>query len=162
MEKDIEIKTTENIQLESELNFKKNELMNIALNIINKNEFLEKLKNKIRLIQKKNSDEINNDDFLQLLNLINDNIDLHGDRESFNLYVSELNSDFYFRLKNKYPNLTDNEKKLCALLRLKLTSKQISSLLNISPKSVEVNRYRLRQKIGISHNERLTDVINKL
>ena len=162
MEKDIEIRTNENTQLESQLKFKKSELMNIALNIISKNEFLEKLKNNIRSIQKKNTEEISNNDFVQLLNLINENIDLKADRESFNMYVGEINSDFYFRLKSKYPNLTENEKKLCALLRLKLTSKQISSLLNISPKSVEVNRYRLRQKIGISHNEKLTDVINKL
>ncbi|MEA3451054.1 MAG: LuxR C-terminal-related transcriptional regulator, partial [Bacteroidota bacterium] len=153
---------TKNIKLETELKFKKHELMNIAINIINLNEFLEKLTSEINLIKKKKEIDIGYNDLNKLSLLITNSIDLQQDRKTLNLYIDELNSDFYYRLNNKYPNLTNNEKKLCSLLRLHLTSKQISSLLNISPKSVEVNRYRLRQKLGASHKDKLTDIIGSI
>ena len=162
LEKDIEINKTEKTKLESELKFKKNELMNIAIKIINLNEFLEKLTTEINLIKNKKEEDIGHKDLNKLLLLITNSIDLKQDRKTLNLYIDELNSSFYFRLDNKFPKLTNNEKKLCSLLRLNLTSKQISSLLNISPKSVEVNRYRLRQKLKVSHKDKLTDIINSI
>ena len=114
------------------------------------------------VILKKDKGEISHDDISELLTIINSSIDLKDERETFNIYINKLNSEFYFRLENRYPNLTDKEKKLCALLRLKLSSKEIASILNISTKSIEVNRYRLRQKLNIPHEQRLVDVINKL
>ena len=56
-----------------------------------------------------------------------------------------------------HPTLTNNDLRLCAYLRLNLSSKDISPLLNISLSSVEIKRYRLRKKMNLSHNEGLTD-----
>ncbi|MCB0427487.1 MAG: hypothetical protein KDD16_09310, partial [Mangrovimonas sp.] len=61
--------------------------------------------------------------------------------------------------KNNHPDLTSNDLRLCAYLRLNLTSKEIAPLLNISPKSVEVKRYRLRKKMNLPHEDSLTDYI---
>jgi len=58
-----------------------------------------------------------------------------------------------------FPSMTNNEKRLASLLRLDLSSKQIASILNISPKSVEVNRYRLRKKLKVDPKINLTDFI---
>jgi DNA-binding CsgD family transcriptional regulator len=66
-----------------------------------------------------------------------------------------MNEDFYHRLVSKYPQLTDNDRKLCAMVRLGLSSKEIASIVNISPKSVDMNRYRLRKKMDLVAEEEL-------
>jgi phosphate/sulfate permease/DNA-binding CsgD family transcriptional regulator len=151
---------TENAELEKEIDFKRKEQMSIALRIIQKNRFLEKLKNKIdKIIDKP---EVKQEELSRLKKLISENLSVDKDRERFNIYINELNTDFYFRLLNKYPNLTENEQRLCALVRLNLSSKDMASILNISTKSVEVNRHRLRKKIHLKREDNLTELISKL
>jgi len=151
---------TENAQLEKEINFKRKEQMSIALRIIQKNRFLEKLKSKIDKIIGK--PEVKPEELIRLKKLIVENLSVAKDRERFNIYINELNTDFYFRLLSKYPSLTDNEQRLCALVRLSLSSKDMASILNISTKSVEVNRHRLRKKMHLKREENLTELISKL
>ena len=151
---------TENAELEKEIDFKRKEQMSIALNIIQKNQFLEKLRAKIdKIIDKSDTDQT---ELSKLKKLIVENLSLDKDRERFNIYINELNRDFYFRLLNRYPNLTDNEQRLCALVRLNLSSKDMASILNISTKSVEVNRHRLRKKMHLKREDNLTELISKL
>ena len=150
----------ENAELEKEIDFKRKEQMSIALNIIQKNRFLEKLRAKIdKIIDKSNTDQT---ELSKLKKLIVENLSVDKDRERFNIYINELNRDFYFRLLNRYPNLTDNEQRLCALVRLNLSSKDMASILNISTKSVEVNRHRLRKKMHLKREDNLTELISKL
>ena len=66
-------------------------------------------------------------------------------KEAFN----NADKDFIKKLKSIHPNLTPNDLRLCAYLRLNLSSKEIAPLLNISPRSVEVKRYRLRKKMEL-------------
>jgi DNA-binding CsgD family transcriptional regulator len=63
------------------------------------------------------------------------------------------------KVKEKHPKLTPNDLRLCAYLRLNLSSKEIAPLLNISPRSVEVKRYRLRKKMDLPHDFNLTNYI---
>ena len=91
-----------------------------------------------------------------------DNLNIDKERKFFYKYIKKINNTFYKNLDKKYPNLTENEKKLCSLLRLKLSSKEIASILNITPKSVEVNRYRLRKKMNFKKNDRLSKQLRKL
>ena len=67
--------------------------------------------------------------------------------------------EFYSLLLKKYPNLTLNERKLCALLRLELSSKDIAILTFQNPQSIDVARYRLRKKLGLSTEENLMDFL---
>jgi len=73
------------------------------------------------------------------------------------MHLSEQHSNFLMRLSEKYQGITGSEKRLAAMVRLNLSSKEIASILNISVKSVEMNRYRLRKKMkvpsGIALNE---------
>ncbi|RUA28671.1 MAG: hypothetical protein DSY76_04170, partial [Bacteroidetes bacterium] len=69
---------------------------------------------------------------------------------------------FYSALREKYPNLTPNEVRLSALIRLDLSSKEIASILNISSKSVEMNRYRLRKKMQLSSSVNLSEFIRSI
>jgi len=150
----------DNAKLEKEIGFKRKEQMDIALNIINKNRFLEKLKTKIDKIV--SMPEGKKEELKHLKRLIIDNLSVDKDRERFNIYVNELNRDFYFRLLSRYPGLTENEQRLCSLVRLNLSSKEMASILNISTKSVEVNRHRLRKKMFLKREENLTELIGKL
>jgi DNA-binding CsgD family transcriptional regulator len=60
-----------------------------------------------------------------------------------------VHSDFLFTLKEKYPDLKAHELKLCAYLRMNLSSKEIAQLMSISVRGVEISRYRLRKKLDI-------------
>jgi DNA-binding CsgD family transcriptional regulator len=151
-----------NKKLEKEIDEKEKEQKKIALSIIRKNEILSKLKAEIEKIKSKPEDKLKYSDLNTLKVLILDNLSLEKERKSLDRYIKELNESFFQNLEKKYPGLTENEKKLCSLLRLKLTSKEISSILNITPKSVEVSRYRLRKKMKIGKDEKLTKVIRKL
>jgi len=151
-----------NKKLEKEIDEKEKEQKKIALSIIRKNEILSKLKAEIERIKSKPEDSLKYNDLNTLKVLILDNLNLEKERKSLDRYIKELNESFFHNLEKKYPGLTENEKKLCSLLRLKLTSKEISSILNITPKSVEVSRYRLRKKMKIGKDEKLTKVIRKL
>jgi phosphate/sulfate permease/DNA-binding CsgD family transcriptional regulator len=162
LQREIELKTQNNQILEQENRIQKQELMNLALGIVQKNEFLETLQTKIARLQTKDSGRVGLDDLSKLSNSIIENLNLDKERQMFNLIVSEQYADFFSKLDQNYHGLTENEKRLSAMIRLKLSSKDISSLMNISPKSVEVNRYRLRKKMNIPHNQRLTEVISKL
>jgi DNA-binding CsgD family transcriptional regulator len=151
---------TENAKLEKQIEFKRKEQMVIALSIIQKNQFLEKLKIKIDKIISK--PEVKAEELITLKRLIIDNLSIDKEREKFNFYVNELNADFYLRLANRFPDLSENEQRLAALIRLNLSSKEIASILNISTKSVEVNRHRLRKKMRLKREENLTEIVSKL
>ena len=151
-----------NLKLEREIEDREKEQKKVALSIIRKNEILSELKGEIEKLKTKSEDNLKFKDLNKLKLIIIENLNIERERKSFDKYIKELNNNFYNNLEKKYPGLTDNEKKLCSLLRLKLTSKEISSILNITPKSVEVNRYRLRKKMDIKKEEKLSKIIRKL
>jgi len=159
-----ELKTTSdtNLKLEKEIEAKEKEQKKVALSIIRKNEILFKLKAEIEILKLKPEKTLKYSDLNTLKLLILENLNVENERKSFDIYIKELNNTFFQNLEKKYPGLSDNEKKLCSLLRLKLTSKEIASILNITPKSVEVNRYRLRKKMNIKKEEKLSKIIRKL
>jgi len=159
-----ELKTTinRNKKLENEISFKEKEQKKVALSIIRKKEILTKLKAEIENLKLKPEKTLKHSDLNTLKVLILDNLNLENERKSLDRYIKDLNDKFFISLERYYPGLTSNEKKLCSLLRLKLTSKEIASILNIDPKSVEVNRYRLRKKMGINKNDNLSKIIRKL
>jgi len=152
----------ENKQMEDQLNYKNRELTTMALNLIEKNNFLELLKSKIEEIKLETNDSVIIKKLNNLYLLISQNQNLENDREAFQMHVDELNKDFFYKLNSVYPDLTKNEKRLCVYLRLNMSSKEIAALTNISPKSVEMNRYRLRKKMNIGRDEQLVKVLQNL
>ncbi len=159
IEKELESYRNDQEGLDKELKYRQNEMVTMAMNIIRKYEFVAQLKEDINKIKK----EINDNETRQALNKIilkiNQNLLNDRDREVFQMHLEDHNSNFMHRLNEAYQGLTDNEKRLAALLRMNLSSKEIASILNISPKSVEMNRYRLRKKLQIPPKQNLTDFI---
>ncbi|HPE42711.1 MAG TPA: LuxR C-terminal-related transcriptional regulator, partial [Bacteroidales bacterium] len=84
------------------------------------------------------------------------------EKEDFYGQIEQVHRDFLQKLETSFPDLTDNEKRLAAMLRLSLPGKEIATLMNISPKSVEIARYRLKKKLGLSKDENLINFINNL
>jgi len=77
----------------------------------------------------------------------------------FEMHFSNVNESFYQRLQSRFPDLTPNEKKLCAFLRLNLSSKDIASITSQNPQSIDVARYRLRKKLNLTGDENLVDFL---
>lgn len=84
------------------------------------------------------------------------------ERTDFNQSVEELHKDFSIRLQARYPTLSAQERKLAAMLRLEFPTKYMAVMLNISPKSVEIERHRLRKKLGIDRKTKLTDFFKNI
>ena len=75
--------------------------------------------------------------------------------KEFEIRFQEVHSDFYNNLNEKYPDLTPNEKKICAFLRLNMSTKDISAITYQSVRSIDMARFRLRKKIGLETDENL-------
>ena len=82
-----------------------------------------------------------------------------NDWKMFEEAFNNADKDFLKKIKEKHKALTPNDLRLCAYLRLNLSSKEIAPLLNISARSVEVKRYRLRKKMNLPHESSLTNYI---
>lgn len=147
--------------LTSELNFRNTELENFALHIVQKNEFLLDIKQKIKKLRN-NASIKDSKEITELSIKINQSLRINKELEKFSERVDDVNSHFFRQLSDKYPNLTEKEKRLCALLKLNLSSKEIASLNNISEGAVTMARYRLRKKIGLTNDENLAELFQKI
>lgn len=148
-----------NEKLRSEVSHKSKELANSTMALIRKNQFLLDLK---RLIEKQKADMDQHYQvkFLNRLNKrIDENISSEDDWHVFEINFEKAHEQFFDKVKQANPELTQNDLRLCAYLRMNLTSKEIAPLMGISVRSVENHRYRLRKKLKLKHEESLIDVI---
>lgn len=159
MEKEINSYNNKQEKLDKELKYRQNEIVTMAMNIIRKYEFASHLKDDINKIKKGIKDADTHQALNQVILKINQNLLLDRDREKLQMHLEDHNNNFMHRLTEAFPNLTENEKRLTVLLRMNLSSKEIASILNISTKSVEMNRYRLRKKLQIPSKQSLTEFI---
>jgi len=152
-----EIAYLRNESLKKEMIFKNKELANATMHLIQKNKTLTQLKIDLsKLIRSIPAGREENQIATNILKRINK--DLRGDKqwEVFNTYFDDVHQDFVSRLKQKYPELTPKELRLCAYLRMNVSSKEIAPLMNISIRGVEISRYRLRKKLNLNQETNLT------
>jgi tetratricopeptide (TPR) repeat protein len=147
--------------METELKTKNNELVNFAIHLVEKNKFLEELRNDLKKIRGVSEEERENK--LKELSLtVQKNIKLQKDLEEFQKNVDHTHQEFFNKLRRSFPDLTKNEERLCAMLRLNLSSKEIAALSNISVRAVEMGRYRLRKKLKIPFTTSLIDYLKEI
>ncbi|MDP3461219.1 MAG: tetratricopeptide repeat protein [Bacteroidales bacterium] len=147
--------------MEAELKTKNSELVNFAIHLIEKNKFLEELRSELRKIRSLNEEERENR-LKELSHNVQKNIKLQKDLEEFQKNVDHTHQEFFSKLKQRFPDLTKNEERLCAMLRLNLSSKEIAALSNITVRAIEMGRYRLRKKIGIHSETALSDFLKEI
>ncbi len=140
-----------NDKLRADIDSKNRELATSIMSIIKKNEFLSSIKSD--LIAKGNVG------VERVIKIIDKNLNNTDDWKLFQEAFNNADKNFLKKIKSKHPELTPNDLRLCAYLRLNLSSKEIAPLLNISPRSVEVKRYRLRKKMSLTHDANLTNYI---
>ena len=141
-----------NEKLKLDIESKNRELAVSTMSLIKKNEFLNSIKSELK-------EKDNQQDIKKVIKIIDKNINNTDDWKLFEEAFNNADKDFLKLIKGKHPVLTPNDLRLCAYLRLNLSSKEIAPLLNISPRSVEVKRYRLRKKMDLPHESSLTNYI---
>jgi DNA-binding CsgD family transcriptional regulator len=152
LESEQEIMQLKNEQLQKDIDGKNRELAITTMSQINKNELLQGIKNDLLHLQDKSSRD-------HVVKVINRNLNNDHDWDYFQEAFNNADKDFLKKVHRLHPNLTPNDLKLCAYLRLNLSSKEIAPLLNISVRSVEIKRYRLRKKMQLEHEKSLVEYI---
>jgi len=155
-----EIIRLKNEKLQSEVTFKNKELTAITMHLVQRAEVMDKLKAVIKEANKKNAaPKETNNTLLRLIKLAEKSEEEH---QNFYQHLQEVNQEFFDKLKAKFPSLTANELKLCAYLKMELSTKEIAQLLNVSIKAVEVSRYRLRKKMELTGQVKLAQYLQNL
>lgn len=147
--------------LESEIQNKSKQLLNYTIILTKKNEVLIQIKEKLNVFFN-HIGISHNKETSSILRIIDDNLSDKNDWDILSAHFDESHLGFLKKIKNEHFNLTPNDLKLCAFLRMNLSSKEIAALLNISFRSVEVKRYRLRKKLGLKTGNNLVEYLMKV
>jgi DNA-binding CsgD family transcriptional regulator len=139
-----EINRLQNEKLEQQ----NRELSTRILHAINKNEAMNNIIHELEKLKEKDNHYIN-DCFIKVSHIVKDNISLDKDWDQFKLHFEEVNPGFFYKLQEQFPELTQNEQKLCAYYRINLDTKEICRILNVTPSAIQKSRHRLRKKMDI-------------
>jgi DNA-binding CsgD family transcriptional regulator len=157
--KEQELLALEEDKMKIELRHLNNLLAASTMNLVVKNEFIETIKEKIQEVNRKGKNKETKQALEQIVKEINITLRLQEDWEQFEYHFDQVHGDFLNRLREEYHDLSPNEQKLCAFLRLNLNSKDIANLMGVSLRGVEVARYRLRKKLGVNTGQNLSKFI---
>lgn len=163
---DMELKVviSENQALHNSIEMKKQEVKNVALSMVEQKEYLESLDKIVKKLSKA-KDERERDMLIAELSVSlrqRLSYDRDVDSQYFASQAEYIHEDFNAKLAENFPDLTQQERRLATLLRLGFSSKYIATLMSITPKSVEISRYRLRQKLGLSKGDNLVNFIKSI
>jgi hypothetical protein len=154
-----EIIKLNNEKLESELDHKTKELTSSAMHVVHSVETNQKIKSQLVDAMETVKDKDAQYHFRKMLKAIESEINLENNWEQFEIHFNQIHQDFLVRLRKEHPALTHGDIKLCAYLRLNLTSKEIAPLLNLSLRGIEASRYRIRKKMNLGPEVNLTEFI---
>jgi ligand-binding sensor domain-containing protein/DNA-binding CsgD family transcriptional regulator len=155
-ENQAEILKLKNDKLETEIEYKKQELASTTMHLLQKSETLSKLQSELSKIAKKLPDE-QKKDMKEIIKTIEMDVKLDKNWQNFEHHFDQVHEDFIKRLRESYPQLTPKDLKLAAYLRMNLVTKEIAPLLNISVRGVEISRYRLRKKLDLDREDNLVE-----
>lgn len=159
--KSLEQKTLvlERESLKKELDHKRKELTTNVMYLQKKNEFINLISSRLKSVQEKNQ----NLEVRDLESIIKD-LDKSTNKDvwkEFEVRFKEVHTGFYKKLSDDYPSLTPNELRICAFLRLNMTSKEIAALTFQSPDTLKTARYRLRKKLKLTREENLVSFLTR-
>ena len=156
IENDKKIIQLKNESLRNELKLKSKQLANSAMALVKKNETLQELKQE--LISHK--EEFNNYySYKKLIKKVNSSIEHEDEWEVFEHNFNQVHEEFFAKLKKKHSALTHKDLKICAYIKMNLSTKEIAPLMNISVRGVETHRYRLKKKLDLDNDNSLSDYL---
>lgn len=136
-------------KLEAEIAFKNQELASTTMHLFKRGKLLSKLKEELIGAIRKLPGDSRHGDFSKLVKMLIEAEKQDADWQQFAIHFDEVHNNFLSNIKEAYPELTPSDLKICAYIKMNLSSKEMAQLLNISLKGVEVARYRLRKKLSI-------------
>lgn len=151
---DLENQRLQEERLQHELELKSKSLTKSALHMIQKNEFLQEMRQRLKEIRKAPPESIDLK-LKKLIKSIDYNFTMDDDWQEFEMVFQQVHSEFFVKLKQLYPNLSPAEVRLCAMIRLNLHSKDMAAIMGISPDSLRIARYRLRKSLGLKKGANL-------
>ncbi|SEL61248.1 Tetratricopeptide repeat-containing protein [Aquimarina amphilecti] len=143
-----------------EIEFKKKELTSQTLHLVQKNSFIQELKENLERI--KNSPELFKVEFRRLVLLLKKESAEDKDWEVFKSYFADVHNNFDNKLKSIYAEISEKEIRLASFLRMNLTTKEIATMLNVLPDSVLKSKYRLKKKLNLDKEIDLYQFLNTL
>jgi tetratricopeptide (TPR) repeat protein len=148
-------------ELQQSILYKSKQLSTHALHMMQKNSMLTNIRVNLKTLSKSlGTTEI--PEYKIIMQQINLSLRSDKDWDVFKLYFADVNRNFYGKLKEINPELTTNDHRLCALIKLNMNSKEMASVLNVAPNSIKSSRYRLKKKLGLNHEDDLERFIEKL
>lgn len=144
----------QNEKLATEIEAKNSRLMFSAVQMAHKNEILTDVKQDLQTLDNEADTKLR-----QLVHKLNRELMSEDYWEEFNLYFNQLDQYFIQSILEKHPDLTQNDLRICSLIRINLSTKEIASLLNISNRGVEQSRYRLKKRLNLNRGEDLVKYI---
>ena len=145
-----EIIKLRNEKLEVDIRHKNSELASTAMHLVQKSEMLNSIKSELTKLLKKLDVDKEQEETKRIFRLLTDEAKVDKDWDQFSGHFDNVHSDFLKLVKEKHPQLSATDLKLCAYLRMNLTTKEIAQLMNISVRGVEIARYRLRKKLELA------------
>lgn len=151
-----------NKTLEDELQSKNNELMIQMSAVVRRNQAIQSFLTELESQKEQLGDRYPSKLYKRLHGLMEEALEDKEDWQLFEAYFKNAHQAFWERLQGKFPDLTSGDLRICCLLRMNLSTKEIASLLNISVRAVEIRRYRLRKKLELSAEMNLVDFLLRL
>lgn len=158
---EVRVETNEK-DLLNKLDIKRKELVDFAVGVSDQKAFMEKVYAELSKIQALSDGPEKDKALDDILSQLRERMYFSREMSDFYARSEVLHRDFNMRLKEAYPDLTEGERRLAILLRQGFSSKYIASLMNITPKSVEIGRYRLRMKLGLDRSVNLVQFIKSI
>jgi hypothetical protein len=158
-QKEQTVRQLEEDRMKSELLHLNSLLAASTMNLVVKNEFMENIKKELEEVKRKGKSTETKHALEKIVKEIDTTLRLQEDWKQFEHHFDQIHGEFLNRLREEFQELTPNEQKLCALLRLNLSTKEICNLMNISMRGVEIARYRLRKKLGLDLGQNLSKFI---
>ena len=155
LENEKQLMQLRNEQLSNDVDAKNRELAVSTLSLIKKDELLKIIQEDL----KKTAEVADSKNLKSVISTINNSLSKDDSWNTFKEAFDNVDKDFLKKIKALHPVLTPSDLKLCAYLRLNLSSKEIAPMLNISIRSVEIKRYRLRKKLNLLHDDGLVNYI---
>lgn len=148
-------------QARQELEFRNRELVSYTVNFAQKNQLFEDLMGMVKSLKEK-SGETYKKDLVGMERAINKHIQIDKDWDDFKLRFESVHKGFFDKLLQKQPALTGNDLKLCALVKMNFSIKEVSDMMGISSESVKTARYRLKKKLQLSPEMSINDFLNSI
>jgi DNA-binding CsgD family transcriptional regulator len=154
-----EIVKLRNEKLIAEIEHKNTELASAAMHLVQKGELLSNIREELGHLTKSLNGHGSPEEFKKMQRILSEENRIDKDWEQFASHFDMVHSDFLRILKLQFQSLSAHELKLCAYLRMNLSSKEIAQLENISVRGVEISRYRLRKKLKLQTETNLFDFL---